>query len=432
MFAVLWLGQFAATAGLTVVVPLLPFYLADLGTPSGDIALWTGISLAAPAVTQMLTGPLWGAVGDRYGRKAMVVRAHAGLAISLVLMAMATTPAAFVAFRLLQGACGGVVSATAAFAGTLATGHRRGRALGGLFGATAAGALLGPLAGGVLAGTWGFGPIFVTVAALLVCSSVAAAWLLIEPEPTPEPTPESDPERESGAGYTATGSQGGASLRPAPLRAAPLREAAGILVGRADTRNVLLAGLAGQAAIYALVVVFAPQVQRITGSMADAAVWVGMLQATTWAASWAGGPWWGRYNDRASAQRGFAIAAACCAIATALQVVVTSVELLIPLRLVQGFCFAAFLQSVLHVASGRVRQRLSGTAFGFSTGVLDLGQVVGPLFGAAIAVTLPPVGAFGVIGVVLGIAALLAVRSAVQQGGHDPTPVAPEPRSAHV
>ncbi|GAA1198196.1 MFS transporter [Prauserella alba] len=421
MFAVLWLGQFAATAGLTVVVPLLPFYLASLGTPPGDIALWTGIALAAPAVTQMLTGPLWGAVGDRYGRKAMVVRAHAGLAISLVLMATASTPAAFVAFRLLQGACGGVVSATAAFAGTLATGHRRGRALGGLFGATAAGALLGPLAGGVLAGTWGFGPIFVTVAALLACSSVAAGWLLTEPEPEP------DTEREPGAGRTATASEG------APLRAAPLREAAGILVSRADTRNVLLAGLAGQAAIYALVVVFAPQVHRITGSIADAAVWVGMLQATTWAASWAGGPWWGRYNDRAPAQRGFAIAAACCAVATALQAAVTSVELLIPLRLVQGFCFAAFLQSVLHVASGRVRQRLSGTAFGFSTGVLDLGQVVGPLFGAAIAVTLPPVGAFGVIGLVLGIAALLAVRSAVQRDGHDPTTTArPEPRSAHV
>ncbi|MBB3663606.1 MULTISPECIES: MFS transporter [Prauserella salsuginis group] len=401
-FAVLWLGQFAATAGLTVVVPLLPFYLAQLGTPPGDIALWTGVSLAAPAVTQMITGPLWGAVGDRYGRKAMVVRAHAGLAISLVLMALATTPGAFLAFRLLQGACGGVVSATATYASTLAAEDRRGRVLGGLFGATAAGALLGPLAGGVLAGTWGFGPIFVTVAGLLACSSVAAAWLLTEPE-----------------------------RLPASGERAPLRAAAGVLLRRPDTRNVLLAGLAGQAAIYALVVVFAPQIHRITGSIADAAMWVGVLQATTWAASWAGGPWWGRYNDRALAQRGFAIAAACCAIAATLQAVVTSVELLIPLRMVQGFCFAAFLQSVLHVTSARVRERLSGTAFGFSTGVLDFGQVVGPLFGAVIAVTLPPVGAFGAIGVLLGIAALLAVRSAGRHS-HAPITVAPEPRSAHV
>jgi hypothetical protein len=48
-FAVLWFGQFSAVAGLTVVVPLLPFYLAGLGVPEQDVAWWTGMSLAAPA-----------------------------------------------------------------------------------------------------------------------------------------------------------------------------------------------------------------------------------------------------------------------------------------------------------------------------------------------------------------------------------------------
>ncbi|TDD84369.1 MFS transporter [Saccharopolyspora karakumensis] len=376
-YPVLCLGQFAATAGLTIVVPLLPFYLAGLGTPRAEIPWWTAVSVAAPAVVQLVSGPLWGWVGDRFGRKAMVVRAHAGLGLAIALMALASTPEEFLACRLLQGACGGVVSATASYATAAASTDRRGRALGMLFGATAAGSLLGPLVGGLLATEIGFGPLFAAVAGMLVLSSVLAACSLAEP-------PAQARERHSP------------------------RVIAGLLLRRRESRLMLLAGFAAQAAIYALVVVFAPQVERMSGSVATATVWVGALQALTWAASCAGSPWWGRRNDRRPAQLGFAVAAACCALAVALQGLV-SVEALIPLRIVQGFCFAALVQSVLHVNAHHVPERGSGTAFGFSTGVLDLGQVFGPLAGAVLAVLLPPPAVFSLIGALLGAAALLAL-----------------------
>lgn len=376
-YPVLCLGQFAATAGLTIVVPLLPFYLAGLGTPRAEIPWWTAVSVAAPAVVQLVSGPLWGWVGDRFGRKAMVVRAHAGLGLAIALMALASTPEEFLACRLLQGACGGVVSATASYATAAASTDRRGRALGMLFGATAAGSLLGPLVGGLLATEIGFGPLFAAVAGMLVLSSVLAAYSLTEP-------PAQARERHSP------------------------RAIAGLLLRRRESRLMLLAGFAAQAAIYALVVVFAPQVERMSGSVATATVWVGALQALTWAASCAGSPWWGRRNDRRPAQLGFAVAAACCALAVALQGLV-SVEALIPLRIVQGFCFAALVQSVLHVNAHHVPERGSGTAFGFSTGVLDLGQVFGPLAGAVLAVLLPPAAVFSLIGALLGVAALLAM-----------------------
>jgi MFS transporter, DHA1 family, staphyloferrin B biosynthesis exporter len=53
--AVLWFGQFTATAGLTVVVPFLPFYLAELDTPVGEVAWWTAAGLAAPALSYMIS-----------------------------------------------------------------------------------------------------------------------------------------------------------------------------------------------------------------------------------------------------------------------------------------------------------------------------------------------------------------------------------------
>lgn len=63
-FAVLWSGQFLATAGLTVMVPLLPFYLTHLGVkdPAAN-RFWTGLCVAAPAVTLCLVSPVWGESG---------------------------------------------------------------------------------------------------------------------------------------------------------------------------------------------------------------------------------------------------------------------------------------------------------------------------------------------------------------------------------
>jgi MFS family permease len=416
-FCILWFGQFAAIAGLTVVVPLLPFYLAGFGLPPGEVSWWTGISLAAPAVAQLITAPLWGMVGDRYGHKAMVVRAHAGLALAVGLMALADTPGEFLACRLLQGACGGVVGATASYASTLAEPHRRGRALGSLFGAIGAGSLLGPLVGSLLADRFGFGALFGCVAALLFVAALLAIALL----------PRHGRDR---TGPSADQSGEHAGRRPA------LSEVLGQIVADPRSRTLVMAGLLGQAAVYALVVVFAPQVERTTTSISSATVWVGALQSTTWAASLAGGPWWGRRNDRRAAPGSFAIAAACCALAVALQGLPTSPELLVPLRIVQGFCFAALAQSVLHVVCHIVPEQARGTALGTTNGLLDVGQVCGPLLGALATGLLPPYGVFAAIGALLisaaGLAALATRRTSCPSGAHRPDPARIESAPSEV
>ena len=382
-FRVLWFGQFSSVAGLTVVVPLLPFYLAGLGTAPGQIPLWTGVSLAAPAAAQIVSAPLWGLVGDRWGRKAMVVRALAGLAASVGLMALAETPGQFLACRILQGAFGGVVAATAAYASTLVASDRRGRALGGLFSATAVGSLLGPLVGGVLTGRYGFSALFLVVACLLVVAAVLAATTLVEPG---APT---SAERPSAA----------------------LREIAGRVLRSAPGRTIVAAGLCAQAGIFALVVVFAPQVQRATGSFAAAVGWVGALQAVTWAASALTASWWGRRHDRRSAAGGFALAAIGCGAAVALQAIPMPPEALIPVRILQGACFAALVPAVLHVATRLGPSQERGAVTGLTTGFLDLGQVVGPLVGAVLAVVLPETAVFVVIATLFLVAAGLAARS---------------------
>lgn len=360
-FRVLWFGQLSSVAGLTVVVPLLPFYLADIGAEPGRIAAWTGIALAAPAAVQVVSGPVWGVLGDRWGRKAMVVRAHAGLALAVGLMALARTPEQFLLCRVLQGACGGVVAATAACAGSITSARRQGTAQSRLFSATALGSLLGPLAGAVLIDRFGFPTLFAGVAVLLAVAALLGVAVLSEPGADTDLSP-------TGRALLASGR----ALLRAP-----------------SARTLALAGLAAQAAVYGLVVVFAPQVERVTGSVAGAVLWVGVLQAVTWAAAAGGAPWWGRRHDRGSAPRWFALAAAGCAVAALVQALPVPPGWLIPVRVLQGFCFAALIPAVLQWTTSRVGPGNRGGVTGFTTAFLDLGQVVGPLVGALVASLLP-------------------------------------------
>lgn len=150
-FRVLWICHFLSVASLTVIAPLLPFYLQAMGAGKPEAVLfWSGLALAAPAVSYTLTAPYWGKLGDRWGQKWMVVRALIGLTPTLVAMGVARTPFQFFLCRLCQGAFGGVVGSGAAFASTQAPEESRGRVLGKLESAVAAGSLAGPLLGGFL------------------------------------------------------------------------------------------------------------------------------------------------------------------------------------------------------------------------------------------------------------------------------------------
>ena len=70
-------ASFIGFTGFTLVMPFLPLYLQQLGvTDVGEIALWSGLCLGVtPAITALMS-PLWGRVGDRFGRNREVVWSH--------------------------------------------------------------------------------------------------------------------------------------------------------------------------------------------------------------------------------------------------------------------------------------------------------------------------------------------------------------------
>ena len=81
------IGALTTIVGMTLLLPVLPIFIAEIGV-SGEknIAGWSGIAYAATFFSAALVAPLWGKLGDYYGRKLMLVRAALGMAIAIGLM----------------------------------------------------------------------------------------------------------------------------------------------------------------------------------------------------------------------------------------------------------------------------------------------------------------------------------------------------------
>jgi MFS family permease len=126
----LWCAQFIAALGLNLVAPFLPFYLRELGI-SGDksIKIWSGVAYAAPFVVSAFMQPLWGILGDRYGRKIMIVRAMMGLALANIFMGLAQSAPQFVLCRLLQGFLSGFIAPSLALMASSSPPEKTGYAL---------------------------------------------------------------------------------------------------------------------------------------------------------------------------------------------------------------------------------------------------------------------------------------------------------------
>jgi MFS family permease len=66
---VLFVTAFVDMVGLTMIMPLLPYYATDLGASATVV----GLLVSAFSVSQLTVAPVWGSFSDRYGRRPAIL-----------------------------------------------------------------------------------------------------------------------------------------------------------------------------------------------------------------------------------------------------------------------------------------------------------------------------------------------------------------------
>jgi MFS family permease len=386
-------GSFSTIVAMTMLLPYLPLYVERLGVHGhAAIERWSGIAYAATFLTAALTAPIWGRLGDRYGRKPMLMRASLGMAIATCLVGLAQNVEQLVLLRLLTGLLGGYSSGSMIIIAAQAPRARSAWALGVLSTGVLAGTVVGPLVGGVAPDLVGVRTSFLVAGAIIFLTFLATTFGLREERP-----------RDAAAVRAATGTG---------LRAAlPGGRRVGVLLGTASL--LMLATMS----IEPIVTVYIGQLDPGTSHVAALA---GVVMAIGAAGSIASAPRVGRLADRLGYERVITACLTVAAMTLALQALVENVWELGLLRLAMGLALGGLLPTI----SASIRQTLPdgvvGRVLGLSVSAQYAGQVVGPVLGGIVAGALGIRAVFVATALVLSGGALLS-RVGVVRGARSPS-----------
>ncbi len=176
-----FVAELMTMAAFTFVDPLLPLYIQKVGNLTVDqAAFWAGLAASGLGAAMFFISPVWGILADRFGRKAMVMRAMFGGAVILSLMSLAPNIYLIVILRCLQGFVTGSVAAMTALASGTVPRNKMPLAMGVIMLAVFCGQSLGPLAGGFIAGRWGYHATFYASGAFLLAAGMIVLIMVKE------------------------------------------------------------------------------------------------------------------------------------------------------------------------------------------------------------------------------------------------------------
>ena len=136
------------TLGFGLVMPIIPFYMEELGAGGTEL----GLLVASYAVMRLIFGPVWGSLSDRVGRKPILLIGILGYGITMVGFGLATQLWMMFVARMLSGVLSSATSPTTmAYISDSTSEEERGGGMGLLGAAAGLGTIFGPALGGLLA-----------------------------------------------------------------------------------------------------------------------------------------------------------------------------------------------------------------------------------------------------------------------------------------
>lgn len=379
----IWVAELVAIIGFGFVQPFLPYFIQELGVSDlAQVELYSGLAISIHAVVMTIASPIWGSVADRYGRKLMVERAMLGGAVLYFLTAFVQDVHSLLFLRAVQGALTGTVGAATTLVASSTPKERTGYALGMLQVSVYMGALVGPLMGGVVADWWGYRAAMLVTSLLCVLATLVV-FLFVRERFVPEP-------RKQG--------EGGLLRAVRDVFALPaLRPVFAV-------RTLLRLG---DRTLMPILPLFVQELLRSTTSVASA---TGLVVGANALSSAAGAVLLGRLGDRVGPRTILLMCACGAALVYIPQFLVTELWQLMALQVLAALFVGGTLTAVSTLLARLAPAGKQGAVYGVDTSAASIGNAVGPMVGAAIAMSLGIRSSFLVVAVIYGVGALAIFR----------------------
>jgi multidrug resistance protein len=164
--------------GLTIMIPLMPFYAEHLGASATGV----GMLFSTYALCQLVAGPVLGSWSDRIGRKPVLILSQLGTLAGLLILAFANKLWLVFLSRAIDGLTAGNLSIAQAYIADVTTPEKRARSFGLIGIAFGVGFFVGPGISGFLA-QFGYSYPILAAAFLSACSVLCTTFLLPRAEP---------------------------------------------------------------------------------------------------------------------------------------------------------------------------------------------------------------------------------------------------------
>jgi DHA1 family multidrug resistance protein-like MFS transporter len=376
-----------AIFGFSFAFPFLSIFIHhDLGVAQGrDLDLWTAAVASVSGLSMAIASPIWGILGDRFGRKPMLLRSMVGGAITVGLIFFVQNPTELLILRFLQGATSGTVAAATALVAAETPRSRVGWALGVVTSAVALGGAIGPVIGGLAGAVFGLRLVFLGGGILLLAATLPVMIVVRE----------SPRRRREG---TQLSTLALVRQRPGSLRAL------GVLVGAQGLMSVC------NSATQLLVVL-----RLLEMLSSGVAAVTGVAFGLAGVASSGAAIFYTTVTRRLGYVRTTAIAAVMVAAAVSLIAVSPWAALVVAGVALNGLFSGVVIPATASMIGLETPTEAQSTVFGANASSVALGFCIGPLIGGGVAAT---AGVPAALLVIAALAVALAVLVAV--GAREP------------
>jgi len=337
----------------------IPYYIQEMGiTDIKQVGAWTGAYQSLGSVGFAISTPIWGVLGDRYGRKVMLVRAMVATSLVMGLTGLVGSPGQLLAVRAIQGFFTGTPSAASALVATGTPRERLAFALGMVQTAVFTGSSLGPMMGGYVADAYGYRAVFHVSAVIVFVCILLVVFLVREPE-----------ESAAVAAHARLESPWASFRTIVSVRSAALLISFSLLVS-------VTTGIVGPILpIFIQQLVMRPdRLASTAGTISGVAAFSAALAALAI----------GRLSDAIGHRRVLLVCGAGMGLMSIPQALARSALSLGVLRAAQGLFQGGIAPSSSALLVDRVSKERAGAALGLSSSAGSIGYAIGPLLGAAL------------------------------------------------